>query len=209
MTDMTCEEVRTALSAIADGEASSDERVLVDHHLETCPGCSTYAEQIARLDRTVRIRPAEPVPDLVVAVTSRARPARPGRGGWIRPALVWVAVMLLLQGVPALVLGNTDGADAHLSRHLGAFGVALAIGFVYAAWRPHRAFGLLPFTAALVLTMIAGAVFDLIDGGRSALAESIHLAELIGLTLLWMLAGSPGRHGWRAVRRGPRVSSAI
>lgn len=205
---MRCEEVRTALSAIADGEASSDERALVDRHVETCPGCRTYAEQIAGLDRTVRIRAAEPVPDLVSAVTSRVRPARPGRGGWIRPALVWIAVVMLLQGIPALVFGNTDGADAHLSRHLGAFGVALAIGFVYAAWKPHRAFGLLPFTAALVLTMVAGAVFDLLDGDRSALAESTHLAELSGLTLLWLLAGSPGWHGWRGIRRGPRVSSA-
>ena len=206
---MNCEDVRTALSAIADGEASSGERVLVDHHLETCPGCRTYSEQIERLDRAVRIRPAEAVPDLVVAVNSRARPARQGRGGWVRPALAWIAVVLFVQGIPALVLGNTEGADAHLSRHLGAFGVALAIGFVYAAWKPHRAFGLLPFTAALVLTMIGGAVFDLIDGGRSALSESIHLTELTGLTLLWMLAGSPGWHGLRGVRRGPRVTSAI
>jgi hypothetical protein len=50
-------------------------------------------------------------------------------------------------------------------------------------------------------------VFDLLDGGRSALAESVHLAELIGLTLLWILAGSPGRHGWHRHDRGhPRLS---
>jgi hypothetical protein len=55
--------------------------------------------------------------------------------------------------------------------------------------------------------MLASAVFDLLDGGRSALAESVHLAELVGLTLLWMLAGSPGWHGWhRRDRRHPRLS---
>ena len=153
------------------------------------------------LDRTVRIRPAEPVPNLVAAVTSRARPVRPGRGAWIRPSLVWISIVLLVQGIPALIFGNTDGAEAHLSRHLGAFGVALAIGFLYAAWKPHRSFGLLPFTAALVVTMATSAMFDLLDGGRSALAESTHVAELIGLTLLWMLAGSPGLPDRRRAKR--------
>jgi predicted anti-sigma-YlaC factor YlaD len=205
--DVNCDDVRTILSAIADAEADRDEAARAQHHLETCAECRSYAAQIARLDRTVRIRPAEPAPDLVARVTARARPAQVGRGGWIRPALAWVALVLLVQSIPALVFGNTDGADAHLSRHLGAFGAALAIGFAYAAWRPHRAFGLLPFTAALVLTMLASAVFDLLDGGRSALAESVHLAELIGLTLLWILAGSPGRHGWHRHDRGhPRLS---
>ena len=191
---MKCDSVHELLSAAADGEASNSERALIEAHLAGCSACRTHTERIERVDRLVRIRRAEPVPDLVDAVVARSRPARLGRGGWIRPALVWVAIVLAAQSVPALVLGHTDGADAHLSRHLGAFGVALALGFAYAVWRPHRAFGLLPFTAALVVTMTAGAVFDLLDGGRRALAESVHLTELAGLALLWMLSGSPGWH---------------
>lgn len=194
-----CDEVRTSLSAIADGEASSDEQRAADAHVDECADCALYAARIARLDRLVRVRPAETAPDLVPLVMSRARPAHHGRGGWIRPALAWVACVLVVQSVPAIVLGNTAGADEHHSRHLGAFGLALALGLAYAAWRPHRAFGLLPFTAALVVAMAASAVFDVVDGGRSALAESTHLAELAGLVLLWMLAGSPG---WRGRPRG-------
>jgi hypothetical protein len=56
--------------------------------------------------------------------------------------------------------------------------------------------------------MAASAVFDLLDGGRSALAESTHLAELIGLTLLWMLAGSPGWPDWHRARRGRHATGA-
>ena len=115
----------------------------------------------------------------------------------MRPSLAWVALVLLGQNIAPLVFGQADGAETHLARHLGAFGVALAIGFAYVAWRPHRAFGMLPFVAALVVSMLASTGFDLLDGGRSALAETTHLAELVGLGLLWMIAGSPGWRGWR------------
>ena len=79
-----------------------------------------------------------------------------------------------------------------MARHLGAFGAALAIGFAYAAWRPHRAFGLLPFTGALVATTLVSAITDTANGGVRPLAESAHIAELVGLVLLWMIAGAPG-----------------
>ena len=134
----------------------------------------------------------KPVPDLVERVVARARPARLGRANWMRPALAWVAVVMLVQSVPALVLGDASGANPHMARHLGAFGAALAIGFAYAAWRPHRAFGLLPFTGALVATTVVSAITDTADGSVRPLSESTHIAELIGLVLLWMIAGSPG-----------------
>jgi predicted anti-sigma-YlaC factor YlaD len=200
-TVVSCEEIRDALSARADGEVSTQESAVVDRHLESCSDCRAHAERIERLDRLVRVRPAEPVPDLVGAVTARARPARLGRGGWMRPALAWVAVVMLVQSVPPLVLGELGGIDAHFARHLGAFGTALAIGFAFAAWKPHRAFGLLPFTAALVATTLVSIGADVVSGTRTPLAELLHVTELAGLVLLWMIAGSPGWHGRAALRR--------
>ena len=123
---------------------------------------------------------------------TRSRPERLGRGGWLRPALAWCGVLIALQSVRPLVFADLDGAPTHIARHAGASALALAIGLVYAAWRPHRAFGLLPFVGALLLTTLVSTVLDTIDGNRSALSEAVHVAEIVGLVLLWMVAGSPG-----------------
>lgn len=190
------------MSAAADGEASTAERRELEAHLAECVACTRLASMITDLDRRVRFRPAEPVPDLVARIAARTRPAVLGRGGWLRPALAWVAVVIFAQNVAALVFGEMSGAETHLARHLGAFGAALAIGFAYVAWKPHRAAGMLPFVAALIATTLVSAVADVVDGGRAAVTESTHVAEIVGLVLLWMIAGSPGWHGRR--RRRPR-----
>ena len=192
MTPDACTTTRETLSAEIDGEATREERQLADDHVDSCAACADFAGGLEAVTRQFRVRSAEPVPDLVASVTARVRPARLGRGGWLRPALAWVAVVMLVQSLPPLLLGDAGGADTHQARHLGAFGVALAIGFAYAAWRPHRAFGLLPFTAALVATMLVALVADVAANGRSAVAEMVHISELVGLMLLWMIAGSPG-----------------
>lgn len=203
---ITCSDATELLSARQDGETTAAENTTLEHHLSGCDACSALAAQIDTLSRQLRFRPADPIPDLVGAIAERTRPAVLGRGGWLRPAMAWVAVVLFAQNVVALVGGRLDGADDHLARHVGAFGVALAIGFAYVAWKPHRSHGLLPFAAALIVTISISALADVIDGGRTVLAESAHITEVIGLVLLWMIAGSPGWTRWTdRTKRGRHI----
>jgi predicted anti-sigma-YlaC factor YlaD len=199
-----CEDFIEVLSASIDQELDTDQERVVSLHLAECAACRGTAEQFSALTRRVRLRTIEQVPDLAAAVMNRARPARLGRGGWLRPALAWVAVVMGAQSVGPLFTSTIDGVDTHAARHLGAFALALAVGLAYVAWRPHRAIGLLPFALALVITTIGAALLDLWNRRSSALGESVHLTELIGVTLLWMIAGSPG---WERVRAVLRVRS--
>jgi len=196
---LPCTTAHEILSAQLDGEASESERERLHHHLIGCQECQQLSARYLQLDRRVRLRPAESVPDLRPAILSRSRPAVLGRNGWMRPALAWVAVVLVIQNVTALVAGELNGAEVHLARHLGAFGVALGVGLAFVAWRPHRAYGLLPFAGALIATMMLSAAFDIVENGRSAVSELSHIAELAGLLLVWMIAGSPGRPDWGAI----------
>lgn len=174
----------------------------LDTHLSTCPTCSAYAAGANQLHRSLRLRTADDVPDLVGAVLARVETPKRSRPEWARYALFAVALSQLLLALPALLLGDSLGASVHIARELGSWDVALAVGLLYAAWRPERSAGLLPFAAALAATMVLTAVLDVASGRESALAESHHLLEIIGLVLLAVLA----RPAWR--RTGTSISPA-
>jgi hypothetical protein len=63
---MRCERAQPLLSARIDGEHISRAAApAVDAHAATCPSCAAFLERSARVRAAVRIRPAEPVPDLI------------------------------------------------------------------------------------------------------------------------------------------------
>ena len=187
-----CAHARQLISAATDDELRRDERQQLDAHLDACAECRRHAEAVASLTRTIRLRSAESEREFVASVMARSRPARLGRGGWLRPALAWCGSVIAVLSLRPLVLGEIDDVPTHIARHIGASSLALAVGLLYAAWKPHRAFGLLPLVGALLVTTVISAVLDMIDGTRSAAAEAVHVIEMIGLVLLWMVAGSPG-----------------
>ena len=134
-------------------------------------------------------------------ILAAARAERHGRGSGtsvLRIGLVVIALAELTLAVSPLVFGSDEGAPVHVAHEVGAWDVALAVGFLFAAWRPLRAVGLLPFVAALAAGLVGTAVLDVMNRRAVALVETTHLLELVGALLLWLLTITPHR---RRVRR--------
>jgi predicted anti-sigma-YlaC factor YlaD len=87
---VNCDRAQAVLSARLDGERAP-ERVgaAVDAHAATCARCRAFEAGALRVRTSVRVRPAEPVPDLVgsimtrvtaeAAILPRRRTGEPGR----------------------------------------------------------------------------------------------------------------------------------
>jgi predicted anti-sigma-YlaC factor YlaD len=187
---MSCTRIRHAISARLDGEDPGLDPATVDDHLATCAGCRAFAADAELLHRSLRLTPAPEIPDLAPRVLV-AIGAEAGTGDTQR-ALRWIlAALALVQiavAVPALVLGNDAGLPVHTARHLGSFDVALAVGFLFAAWRPSRTPGLLPVVTALVVCLVGSSMLDVISGNTAALSEAHHVTDFAGLVVVWLLS---------------------
>lgn len=203
-----CRVAREVWSAHVDGEASAFEWRAANRHIDGCEACAAWCDATAAITRRLRVRPADPVPDLSASILARVHPARPGRGDWVRNLLAVVALTQLVLALPALVLGDASTAPVHTARHLGAMTVALAVGFLYCAWRPERAYGMVPVAAAMAAAFVLTAVLDVVRGDTPLLAESTHLLQMAGFALVWALAGSPGLPRRRSRRWGVTPSRA-
>ncbi len=185
---MRCDQSRDLVSARLDGEATADELGALDRHLASCPACRDFASASSRLDRATRLTPADAVPDLTAAVMAAAPPPAVGAQREVaRWSLAIVATAQLLLALPALLTGSGANAPVHATRELASWSVALAVGLLVAAWQPSRARGMLPLAGVLVGVLTVGAVIDVV-GGRAGSGESVHLLELAGVALLWLLA---------------------
>jgi predicted anti-sigma-YlaC factor YlaD len=201
-----CDQVQEAISAVLDQERPAIEAMAVDLHLGGCATCRAFADGAAVLHRRIRVRPADPVPNLAAPILDAvplhdAAPepawwASPTR--WARIGLLLLAAIQLVMAVPALLTGSEHGASVHLARELDSWDVALAAAWIAAVIRPSRAVGLLPFTAAFAMVMVGTSVLDVAGGHQAPLDEVHHLLHFAGLTCTWLLA-----------RSGPRVERFI
>jgi len=189
---MDCTSYRELISARLDDEITVLEADALDAHLHHCTDCAHFAARAAALMPIVRVRVADEIPDLVAPILAAARaPRRDPLRHAARLMLAWVAIVELAFALPALILGDSTGATAHVARHLGSFDVAIAAGLLYAAWRPQRALALIPVALVLTGCVVATAALDLTDGSTSSGLEAHHVVDLVGFALLWVVAGRP------------------
>lgn len=220
---MDCDLAREVLSARLDGAPEPAMSAEIAEHLAECPACQAWQEAAHQLTRRVRVTLARPIPDqtekiLNAVLADQATRRRPGQLSprLARIGLAAAAFAQLVIVIPALVLGHAGiGVPPHASRELGAFNLALAIGFLAASLRPARARGMLPLVGAAIVALILLAAVDTAAGQTTVLAEIPHLIALVGWLLLYALAridrhepdrpdsvgGYPERGWWAGLRR--------
>lgn len=184
---MECERYRHALSARMDGEATGVEPALLTHHLGTCSACRNWEHEAAGVARAVRVGSADAIPDLTPAILAAIgrEPAPALRGVLaLRFALAAVALTTVFFNGRELFFDDYGG---HVGRELGSFELALGIGFAAAAWRPVRAFGMLPIVAAFMVLLVVTTAANG-DAYGAMVTELVHALQLAGGVLLWALS---------------------
>ncbi|MGW4497922.1 zf-HC2 domain-containing protein [Micromonospora sp. NPDC004336] len=199
---MTCDDVRTALSARLDGEDPQASPGALDAHTAGCPGCRVWlarAEQVTRLARVHAVA----VPDLTAsvlaavaadgaAVRDAAAATRRARRQVLRVAVAVAAVAQLAIALPVLLAGLGVTADPHTSREMASFDVALAVGFALAAWRPERARAFVPVALVLAVCLAGTSAVDIANSTTALVHEVGHLAAVVQAGLLWALGRVSG-----------------
>jgi len=197
---MMCTQTRIAISALIDGEDPGIPADQARAHLAVCPACQAWQESAEEVTRAVRVQSVE-VPDLTervlaaVAADPTIGPARDdaahGRRQVLRLALAVSAVAQLIVGLPMLFAGS--GESLHVSREMASFDVAIAVGYLFAAWRPARAAALVPIAVALSVCLLVTSTLDVANNGVLVAHEIGHLLAVFQAGLLWALgrAGTP------------------
>jgi predicted anti-sigma-YlaC factor YlaD len=189
---MRCSTFRDVLSARLDGEEVGFAVHELDAHLAGCADCQAWAQAVDVLSRAVARAPREQVrldPAVLASLTAPHGPVRTGllaTSEW-RIVLGLLAVAQLVVSWPGLILDDGH-ASVHLAHELTACDMGLAVGFLVAALRPARAWGMLPLAAVLVACMVVTSVADTLSGHALLGRELVHVLELAGLGVVWVLA---------------------
>jgi predicted anti-sigma-YlaC factor YlaD len=186
---MRCHDCRIAISARLDGEDPGCREAVLVGHLQGCEACRTFATGAEELHRSVRLAPAVPMSDLTPTILHAIGQDTNERERTLglRVCLALIGFLQIAIALPALILGDDAGLPVHTAHHIGSFAAALAVGFLFVAWRPERAAGLLPVATALVAFVIGTTVVDVISGQAAAFGETGHVTEIAGLVITWML----------------------
>lgn len=193
---LECGAAREAMSAHLDGEQANLVGSWLAEHLAGCEACREWHAAARSLHRRTRLTVAPSIGDLAdrvlaeVAADRRSEPSHPARryALWARIGLVVLAAIQLWVSLPILLLGRDPEVTVHPAHELGSFGVALAAGFLIAAWRPAFARGMHPLVGVVALLLILTASEDLIRDRTTLTDEAPHLLSLAGFLLLGLLA---------------------
>jgi hypothetical protein len=108
----------------------------------------------------------------------------------LRISLAVTALGQLILAFP-LLAGPMGTAESRMSWEAGALGIAVAVGFGYAALRPAVAAAMLPIALAVASLFLVEGVRDIVSDPLTLSYHTGHLVVLLQLALLWSLARTP------------------
>lgn len=142
-------------------------------------------------DLTDSIMTAVEADPQVVAQRARLRAAAEahGRRQVLRVAVAVTAVVQLGLALPTLfsAFAGSAGVGLHASREMASFDVAVAVGFLIAAYRPQRALAYVPVALVLAGCLALTSGVDLSRGVTVPSHEVGHLVAVVQAGLLWAL----------------------
>ena len=194
---MDCEPFIEAISALADGEASTIDQRLLNAHIAQCPSCRRFDTAMSVSDPSV-IHVGRSIRHVSRLAKAAERVAR-----WqtTRVLLAVVAIQLLILSGRDLLWPVATGTAIHDVRHLAAFTMAYGMVLVAVAVRPSRARSALPAAAVLAGALAITAMVDLIAGRIPLAGEITHIPEVLSVVLIRILA--PPEHPGGVLRRLP------
>lgn len=189
--DMECEQAREAISAQMDNEEPGLAPGALEQHVTGCAGCAAWHASLSSFAHRAGPALGEPGEAVFPAVLEALVMERAGQGerSARRALRPWrVALGAIAVGHVVLVVSSLNVGHVHDGRELGSWHLALAVGFLFAAIRPSRAWGMLPIAGALAVGMILTSGLDLLEGRALTAGELTHVIDLLGLGCLWVLA---------------------
>ena len=112
-----------------DDEATALEREAALSHRRRCQRCAAWWVETESSTELLREWARRPAPSVAGAVLARVRPAAVRAQRRLRLALAMVALTEVALALPGLVAGR-GSPSVHDARHLGSFGVAVAVGLL-------------------------------------------------------------------------------
>jgi predicted anti-sigma-YlaC factor YlaD len=190
---VNCQSAREAISALLDDEDPGIPGWVIDDHLEHCAACRRWQSEAHAVTRTARLGPVRPInvgsDELISAVLEHSRPPRrPTSLTWARAGLVAVGAAQVAITAPLLLFGRDHAAPEHVAHEVGAFAIALGVGFLVAAWKPDRARGMQAVVGVTATLLVVTALLDLLHGRTDVGDEAPHLLAVAGWLLLSRVA---------------------
>lgn len=229
---LTHEQVQAAISAQLDGEPAQLPADVVDAHVENCAQCRAFRDKAAALSRSLSfvesaegMAPPQDLSEVIIAGVesewNRASSARQtaltvARVGLVSLGLVFAvwAIVVVASASGLAVIGDegtlSPSADPERARLLiegAALRFGLAIGLLFAAWRPASIPGTLPVVATMFAFLFGFTMRDIALGTTVMSQVYILLATgLSTLALIWAWAADKGyvlRDFWRSLGADP------